>query len=280
VRDLSLGYALMHRHQIAHERREGLLFDLAADFDRRRYFSTQERLGLFLAVRSAMGSGVEAGAEKGWKTTLTQGNASEPWAGSGTQQQSVAVQKLKAGVSLRNDGASTVYLEMNAQGYPVKPMAVQEDRIKLERTLWTTDGKPATGRQFTTGDMLIVRLRVQAKQLIKDGLVVDRIPAGFEVENLNLSQGPQAGEFKVEGVNIAAANAVDRIVHTEYRDDRFVVAAKLGGQMLELFYLVRAVTPGRYVVPAPFAEDMYRPEIRGIGKAEADITVVDKRATP
>ena len=280
VRDLSLGYALMHRHQIAHERREGLLFDLAADFDRRRYFSTQERLGLFLAVRSAMGTGVEAGAEKGWKTTLTQGNASEPWAGSGTQQQSLAVQKLKAGVSLRNEGASTVYLEINAQGYPVKPMAVQEDRIKLERTLWTTDGKPATGRQFTTGDMLIVRLRVQAKQNIKDGLVVDRIPAGFEVENLNLSQGPQAGEFKVEGVNIAAANAVDRIVHTEYRDDRFVVAAKLGGQMLELFYLVRAVTPGRYVVPAPFAEDMYRPEIRGIGKAEADITVVDKRATP
>ncbi|MDD5031149.1 MAG: hypothetical protein PHH58_16900, partial [Rhodoferax sp.] len=113
-----------------------------------------------------------------------------------------------------------------------------------------------------------------------DGLVVDRIPAGFEVENLNLSQGPQAGEFKVEGVNIASANASGRILHTEYRDDRFVVAAKLGGDVLDLFYLVRAVTPGRYVVPAPFAEDMYRPEIRGIGKAEADITVVDKHSTP
>jgi len=126
--------------------------------------------------------------------------------------------------------------------------------------------------------MFIVRLRVQAKQAIKDGLIVDRIPAGFEVENLNLSQGPQAGEFMVENVNIASANADARIVHTEYRDDRFVAAAKLGGQKLDLFYLVRAVTPGQYVVPAPFAEDMYRPELRGIGKAEADITVVDKRA--
>jgi len=280
VRDLSLSYALMHRHNIAHERREGLLFDLAADFDRRRYFSTQERMGLFLAVRSAIGKGAEAGTDIGWKTTLSQGSVSGAWTGSGTQQQSIVGQKLKSGVSLRNDGASTVYLEVNAQGYPVKPMAVQEDRIKLERTLWTTEGKPATGRQFTTGEMLIVRLRVQAKQNIKDGLVVDRIPAGFEVENLNLSQGPQAGEFKVEGVNIATANANERIVHIEYRDDRFVVAAKLGGEVLDLFYLVRAVTSGRYVVPAPFAEDMYRPEIRGIGKGEADITVVDKRAAP
>ena len=280
VRDLSLSYTLMHRHKIEHARREGLLFDLASDFDRRRYFSTQERLGLFLAVRSALGTGIEAGAEKGWKTTLSQGAASEPWVGSGTQQQSVAGAKLKAGVSLRNDGATTVYLEVNAQGYPVKPLTAQEDRIKLERTLWTTDGKPATARQFTTGEMLIVRLRVQAKQHIKDGLVVDRIPAGFEVENLNLSQGPQAGEFKVEDVNIATANANERIVHTEYRDDRFVAAAKLDGNPLDLFYLVRAVTPGRYVVPAPFAEDMYRPEIRGVGKAEADITVVDKRAAP
>ena len=280
VRDLALGYALMHRHKIEHDRREGLLFDLASDFDQRRYFSTQERLGLFLAARSAIGKGAEAGADKGWKTTLSHGSTSEAWAGSGAQQQTITGQKLKSGVSVRNDGASAVYLEVTAQGYPVKPMSVQEDRIKLERTLWTTEGKPATGRQFTTGEMLIVRLRVQAKQNIKDGLVVDRIPAGFEVENLNLSQGPQAGEFNVEGVNIAAANSVERIVHTEYRDDRFVVAAKLSGEVLDLFYLVRAVTPGRYVVPAPFAEDMYRPEIRGIGKAEADITVVDKRPAP
>jgi len=33
-------------------------------------------------------------------------------------------------------------------------------------------------------------------------------------------------------------------------------------------------------VPAAYAEDMYRPEIRGIGKAEGEITVVDKRAGP
>jgi uncharacterized protein YfaS (alpha-2-macroglobulin family) len=41
---------------------------------------------------------------------------------------------------------------------------------------------------------------------------------------------------------------------------------------------VRVVTPGRYVVPASFAEDMYRPELRGVGRAEPDLVVVDPRA--
>jgi len=123
-----------------------------------------------------------------------------------------------------------------------------------------------------------VRLRVKAKQRIRDGLVVDRIPAGLEVENRNLMQGPGAGEFKVDGVNVAEAMADGRIRHVEFRDDRFVAAVELDGSRQQLFYTVRVVTPGRYVVPASFAEDMYRPELRGVGRAEPDLVVVDPRA--
>ena len=270
VRDYSLGYALMLKHKIAHERREGLLFDLAADFGRRQYYSTQERLALFLAVYNA-GAGNEGKA--GWKADL----GGEALSGKTSLQQSIDPAKLKAGLSLSNDGTAPLFIETAAQGYAIKPPAPLTEAIYIERSLFTTSGKPASGREFNAGDMMIVRLRVQSRQPMNDGLVVDRIPAGFEVENLNLSQGPEGGEFSVEGTNIAQANADPRIRHTEYRDDRFVAAAKLSRDKLELFYLVRAVTPGRYVVPAPFAEDMYRPELRGIGKAEADITVLDKR---
>ncbi|MBI3346309.1 MAG: alpha-2-macroglobulin family protein [Burkholderiales bacterium] len=274
VRDKALAYALLLRHKVQHDKRENLLFDLADDFSRRNYYSTQERLALFLAVQAATNG---AGKDDSWKTTLTLGPKADTWAASGTGQQSLSLAQLKSGISLKNEGANPVYLDVTAQGYPVKPLAPSSERISVERAMFTTDGKPvAASRGFTTGEMFIVRLRVKASQTIKDGLVVDRIPAGFEIENLNLSQGPQAGEFTVEGTNIAQANANERIVHTEYRDDRFVAAAQLG-QPLELFYLVRAVTPGKYVVPATFAEDMYRPEVRGIGKAEGEITVVDKR---
>jgi alpha-2-macroglobulin len=273
VRDRSLAYALLLRHKVTHERRENLLFDLSDDFSRRNYYSTQERLALFLAVQAATSG---AGKDDSWKTSLTVGAKTDPWTGSSIGQQSFELAQLKSGIALKNEGSTPLYVDVTGQGYPTKPLAPSSDRIAVERAMFTTDGKPVTARQFTTGEMFIVRLRVKATQSIKDGLVVDRIPAGFEIENLNLSQGPQAGEFTVEGVNVAQANANERIVHTEYRDDRFVAAARLGGQM-DLFYLVRAVTPGRYVVPATFAEDMYRPEIRGVGRAEGDITVVDKK---
>ena len=97
------------------------------------------------------------------------------------------------------------------------------------------------------------------------------------MENLNLSQGPQAGEFSVGGINVAQAMSDERIKHREYRDDRFVAAAQIGPQKLTLFYLLRVVTPGNFTVPAPYAEDMYRPELRGVGTAPASVTVNDPK---
>jgi uncharacterized protein YfaS (alpha-2-macroglobulin family) len=47
------------------------------------------------------------------------------------------------------------------------------------------------------------------------------------------------------------------------------------GKQAHVFYLVRAVTPGTYTVPPPMVQDMYRPEVRGIGKSiPASIRVV------
>ena len=33
-----------------------------------------------------------------------------------------------------------------------------------------------------------------------------------------------------------------------------------------MFYLVRAATPGTCTVPPSLVEDMYRPDLRGVGK--------------
>ena len=281
IRDQALAYALMVRHAIADPRRENLLLDLAADFERRRYFSTQERLALFLAARGAGGNADQAwsallqvGAEKGADRSAE----SETLSAKATEQRSFDAAALKRGITITSKTPNQpLFVEVSVQGYPVKPLPPRDDRISIERSWWTTDGRPMTERRLKTGDMLIVRLRVNAKQRIKDGLVIDRFPAGLEVENVNLAQGAQLSEFTVENVNIAGAMNDARIKHREYRDDRFVVAADLDGRTLDAFYIVRVVTPGRFVVPAPFAEDMYRPDVRGVGKAEADIEVVDPR---
>ena len=46
----------------------------------------------------------------------------------------------------------------------------------------------------------------------------------------------------------------------EARDDRFVASADLRGQF-RYAYIARAVTPGRYTMPAAQVEDMYRPGV-------------------
>lgn len=272
VRDTALAYALLQRYQVAANARENLLGDLANELGNSRYFSTQERLALFLAARATGGEGTEP-----WRATLS-GARSDSLHGKEAQQISIDVAALRRGIQLRNNGSAPIFAELAVQGYPTHPLAPRSEHIQVERSWWTSDGRAVAGRQFKTGDMMVVRLRVKSAVRIKDGLVVDRIPAGLEVENMNLTQGPQATEFRVQNVVVATAMQDKRIKHSEYRDDRFVAAVDMSNVPIDLFYLVRVVTPGRYAVPATFAEDMYRPALRGIGMAEPDITVVDPRA--
>ncbi|NRF69389.1 alpha-2-macroglobulin family protein [Aquincola sp. S2] len=272
-RDLALAYALLHRHEMPHARRENLLFDLAERVGGRQYYSTQERLALFLAARAAGGA-----ADQPWRLQLKTGNDVQAIDSRTTEMRSFDAAALARGVSLSSQSDAALFVEIDAGGYPLKAPVPRSDVIELKRDWFDMTGKPAIGRSFAVGEMLIVRVQARSKQRIEDALIVDRIPAGFEVENLNLSQGPKAEEFTVGNVNVGEAMADARIKHREYRDDRYVAAARLDPNWLNVFYLLRVVTPGRYVVPGAFAEDMYRPELRGIGPLEPPITITDPRS--
>ena len=121
--------------------------------------------------------------------------------------------------------------------------------------------------------------------MIGNGLIVDRIPAGLEIENLNIVQGEHAGAVTIGDVNPATAMRDNHIKHVEFRDDRFVAAVRLdevfitrwsySHGVLNLFYRARVVTPGQFVVPAVYAEDMYRPGIFGLSDGGGKLTIVD-----
>ena len=87
-------------------------------------------------------------------------------------------------------------------------------------------------------------------------LVVDRLPAGLEIDNPTLFDSGSIDAFAWLKRDIDPA-------HTEYRDDRFVAAFdREPGQsaFFSVAYVARAVAPGLYVYPAATAEDMYRPD--------------------
>jgi alpha-2-macroglobulin len=179
---------------------------------------------------------------------------------------------------IANSGSDVLFVAVESSGYPVKPPVVKSELLDVQREWFNADGSAWRGGDLKVGDMLIVRLTARARARVEDGLVVDRVPAGVEIENVNLSQGPAEGLFSVGGVNIAQAMSDARIKHREFRDDRFVAAVRLEPNPVTLFYRVRVVSPGKFVVPGVFAEDMYRPELRTVGAAGKDITIVDPRA--
>ena len=90
-------------------------------------------------------------------------------------------------------------------------------------------------------------------------LLVDRLPAGLEIDNPKLLDAEATA-------GLAWAKSDVQPIHTEFRDDRFVAAYDRDPGQSAFFsvaYTVRAVTPGRYVHPAATIEDMYRPERYG-----------------
>ena len=97
----------------------------------------------------------------------------------------------------------------------------------------------------------------------------------LEIENFNLGDAKQWAGVVVDGIEISERSSAADVKHEEFRDDRYVAALKLDdGRTARVFYLVRAVTPGTYTVPPSLVEDMYRPELRGVGKASpASLTV-------
>jgi len=88
-------------------------------------------------------------------------------------------------------------------------------------------------------------------------LVEDLLPPGFEIDNPNL----------VKSANLEAFSWLleTQAAHLEFRDDRFVAALDRSGgdgRSFTLAYMVRAVTPGHYTLPAATVEDMYRPHLK------------------
>jgi len=87
-------------------------------------------------------------------------------------------------------------------------------------------------------------------------ILTDPLPAGLEIDNPALFDGGSVDALSWIKGTIQPA-------HTEYRDDRFAAAFNRDGTSKATFslaYLVRAVTPGHYTLPAATIEDMYRPQ--------------------
>jgi hypothetical protein len=180
-------------------------------------------------------------------------------------------------VTLRNKGQAAVWVVTVVQGSPINEPPPVENGFAVRRSWLTTAGKPLSLDKVPQGEIAVVTVEGEAKAgLDVQSLLIDLLPAGFEIEKTVTSKEAEALSWLPE---------LSPFRYTDARDDRFIAAFDTvrlaqaeGNAKLRPFrfaYLVRAVTPGTYAVPPSEVEAMYRPEYRARNKA-GTVTVVRK----
>ncbi len=165
---------------------------------------------------------------------------------------------LQAGpFRLTNTGDATAQAVVSVSGAPISPEAPAEKGFKLERLYYTLDGEKADATKARQNERFVVVLKVTEPQpQFGRVLIADYLPAGFEIDNPRLVSSGETGTL--DWIEDAAEP-----VSSEFRDDRFSAAFDRDKESPAVFtvaYVVRAVSPGRYVLPQAVVEDMYRPD--------------------
>ncbi len=257
LRDGALELALLRQHKLAQASWPELSAKLADTLAHRQWLSTQERLALLRLAQ------VDPAVD--WLARVESAAGEQRLAGQMSRQLGAPDSLAVTGVD--NQGEGSLYVQRTLIGYPTQAPARISQGMSVTRSWFNADGQRFDPAKARVGDLVVVRLNVSSEQAVPDALLVEMLPAGFELENPALGNSIKLEELKIEGKPAWQSDWNDYLKHQEFRDDRYTAALDLSaGGNQQLVYLMRAVTPGRYQVPPTQVEDMYRPELRAVGQ--------------
>ena len=163
----------------------------------------------------------------------------------------------RAPATVRNVSDRALDAVITVAGVPEAARGAEADGFDITRSYFTMDGTPADPSVVAQNERLVVVLTGREHHdWPSQVLVVDMLPAGFEIDNPSLVASGDVGELDWLGDTSPS--------HVEFRDDRFAAAFERGAgaeREFTLAYVVRAVSPGAFVHPPATVEDMYRPHL-------------------
>ena len=176
----------------------------------------------------------------------------------GPVYRSLRPSELQAGpFRITNTGEATVQAVVSVSGAPITPEPAADKGFKIERLYYTLDGQRAVAAKARQNQRFVVVLKMTEPQPQYGRiLVADYLPAGFEIDNPHLVSSGETG-------TLGWIEDAKEPVSSEFRDDRFSAAFDRSAKDNAVFtvaYVVRAVSPGQYVLPQAYVEDMYRPD--------------------
>ena len=176
---------------------------------------------------------------------------------------------ITRGLRLKNDGQRPLWMQVTARGVPLDPQPAATQGLSVDRRYYTLGGQAAKLDTVRQNDRLIVS--ISGRNLeggYHEVALLDLLPAGFEIESVVNEEMAKSFPFLSEISETRIAEA---------RDDRFFAAISLGtrpyrswwdnppkhGNSYHVAYIVRAVTPGTFALPATNVSDMYAPRVFG-----------------
>ncbi len=161
-------------------------------------------------------------------------------------------------VRVKSKGQGKLYLMLSSEGVRAQPDAPEGGAgLTVRRRYLNQDGTEMDPAKQALGDLVFVQVTLanKAGERVDNVALVDRFPAGWEIENARLGRGGVAADWVHD----------DDLWKTDYvdlRDDHVEWFGSLGrGETRSVVYLLRAVSAGHFAVPPVEAGAMYDPRI-------------------
>lgn len=215
---------------------------------RKSYYTTQETVFAFMALGKSLRAQKQADfrGEIWWNDELLS-----------TFDTQSAVFREKGGegkeTRIKIEGKGLCYYYWYFSGIRKGADIEEYDRgLKVNRIYLDNWGHPIDYNSLKQGDIVVAEITMTALGNNLDNVIVtDMLPAGLEIENPRL-QSRTVIDW------VGEKNKVPD--YMDIRDDRLNIYLNLPrGKTVEFYYMLRAVTTGRFVLPPIKGEAMYDP---------------------
>jgi alpha-2-macroglobulin len=216
--------------------------------NQRYWYSTQELAFSFLALgkiaREAAKSNITADIKVNGKSV---GN----FTGKDIRLNTEVLKQGKLEIAAQ--GSGRLFYFWQSEGISASGDYKEEDNyLKVRKQFFDRNGNLISGRSFKQNELIIVQLRLERSfnTDVKNVVITDMLPAGFEIENPRTKEIPGMDWIK------DASNPTE----LDVRDDRINLFVDLNNFKQTYYYAVRAVSPGTYRMGPVSADAMYNGE--------------------
>lgn len=255
VRNLAISLHALVESDINHKQIPAMARNLTQQLKAGYYLSTQELSFGFLALgklaQNANKSDVSAIIKIDGKTV---GNFSN---------KDLVLDNAVLGnkqVSITSSGTGTLYYYYEMEGISATGKYDQIDNfLRVRKEFFDRYGNKLSGTTFKQNELIVVRISIAAlnNMDIDNVVVTDMLPAGFEIENPRITEGRD-----YEWTQNRAYTQ-----HFDVRDDRINFYLNPDNREQYIYYTVRAVTKGKFIMGPVGADAMYNGEYRSYNGA-------------